>query len=220
MTPAKVKKHATTILFTFAVTLVCMSLVSGIALATRAQVELNRTLFLKQGVRQAAGLDATATTDDLLAWTEANVTAIAAPGADADADPWLKADYFLVKDATDPSRTCIVQSADGPGLWGTISALVGFTPDHTTLSGIAFLAHSETPGLGARMDEPWFSEQFKGCADPITKRIAEPEDHTLLTAQRGEMHGITGATITSESIKAIVNKTRAHVAQQHGSEGH
>jgi Na+-transporting NADH:ubiquinone oxidoreductase subunit C len=207
MTPAKVKKHITTIVFTLVITFVCMSLVSAVALSTRAQVELNKTLFMKQGVRQAAGLPAAADTAALLEWTDANVRAI---------PDWESPAYFAVKDATDPTTEAIVHCTVGPGLWGKIDTLVGFQPDRETLAGIAFLAHSETPGRGARMDEPWFIEQFKGCKGAFTRLIAEEAPNK----QPGELHGITGATITSTSIKQIVNDSMQAVMGIKISEGH
>jgi Na+-transporting NADH:ubiquinone oxidoreductase subunit C len=207
MTPAKVKKHLTTIIFTLVITFVCMSLVSAVALATKAQVELNRTLFMKQGVRQAVGLPAAADTDALLAWTDANVRAI---------PNWKSPAYFAVKDATDPTTELVVHCTVGPGLWGKIHTLVGYQTDRETLTGIAFLAHSETPGLGARMDELWFSDQFKGCKGAFTRLIPEKAP----TQQPGELHGITGATITSTSIKQIVNDSMQAVTGIKLSEGH
>jgi len=207
MTPAKVKKHITTILFTFAITFICMSLVAAVSMGTKAQVELNKTLFMKQGVRQAAGLEAAPSADELLVWTDANVRAI---------PDWTKPAYFAVKDADDPTRECIVHCTVGPGLWGKIHTLVGFEADRETLAGIAFLSHSETPGLGARMDEPWFSNQFKGCKGAFTRLIAEEAP----TRADGELHAITGATITSTSIKQIVNDSMQAVSAIQISEGH
>jgi Na+-transporting NADH:ubiquinone oxidoreductase subunit C len=206
MTPTKVKKHITTIVFTLVITFVCVSIVQIVAMLTHDEIERNKTLFIKEAVRQASGLSATNVTE-LLNWAEESVTAV---------PNWDDPSYFLVKDTADPATESIVHCTVGPGLWGKIHTLVGFLPDQETLSGIAFLAHSETPGLGARMDEPWFVEQFKGCKGAFTRLIAEEAP----TQQPGELHGITGATITSTSINQIVNDSMQEVRNIKISEGH
>ncbi len=40
----------------------------------------------------------------------------------------------------------------------------------TRILGLAFLRHSETPGLGGRITEDWFLEQFRGLPLRPAKR--------------------------------------------------
>jgi Na+-transporting NADH:ubiquinone oxidoreductase subunit C len=87
----------------------------------------------------------------------------------------------------------------GNGLWGSISGYVAISPDFETLLGIDFVAHSETPGLGGRIDEEWYKEQFRtldASGDPPV--VYRP-------ASGGNIDAITGATLTSTSVSAIVN---------------
>ena len=78
--------------------------------------------------------------------------------------------------------------------------------------GIAFYKHSETPGLGARITEPWFRDQFKGLRSfPIQgdRKIfyLKPEG----TGQGpSELTAITGATGTSRAVEAFLNKDLDH----------
>ena len=46
----------------------------------------------------------------------------------------------------------------GAGLWGSIEAYVGISADYSKIVGIDFISHSETPGLGGRIDEDWYKE--------------------------------------------------------------
>lgn len=69
------------------------------------------------------------------------------------------------------------------------------------IQGIAVLEHTETPGLGAKINEirpgegePWFLKQFKG---KIAGTIAVKKD----------IDAITGATISSVAITDAVRKT-------------
>ena len=96
----------------------------------------------------------------------------------------------------------------GPGFWGPISGMVAVNPDASKIIGIAFYKHSETPGLGGRVTEDWFSNQFVGI------RISPIEDDKkifyLKPAGTGEapneLDAITGATGTSRGVEAFVNQ--------------
>lgn len=96
----------------------------------------------------------------------------------------------------------------GKGLWSTIRAYVSFETDMNTIHDITFYEHNETPGLGARIEEPWFMTQFK------SKKIYN-ESGTLVSVDvvkgginpTNEMHrkhavdGIAGATITANGVR-------------------
>lgn len=53
---------------------------------------------------------------------------------------------------------------NGPGFWGPVYAMVGVDGGVTKIIGIEFYKHQETPGLGARISESWFEEQFIGLS--------------------------------------------------------
>lgn len=85
----------------------------------------------------------------------------------------------------------------GSGLWGTIRGYVAVSSSLDQLLGVDFTSHSETPGLGGRIDEAWFKEQFRGM--PIRqgeKLVYEPDKNGI--------DGISGASITSGSIERIL----------------
>ncbi|MFA7672217.1 MAG: FMN-binding protein, partial [Sphaerochaetaceae bacterium] len=88
----------------------------------------------------------------------------------------------------------------GPGLWGTISIMVGFEDDLKTLSGVSIVSQNETPGLGARIEEKWFTAQFSGKQGPF--RLVEEGT----ASSPDEIDAITGATRTSESFRNIMNR--------------
>ena len=99
---------------------------------------------------------------------------------------------------------------EGMGFWGPIRGIMALDPDRRKLVGLAFLRHQETPGLGGRMTERWFLEQFKGkdAAKPDAEGrylIFRPEG-TKAAGPR-EVNAISGATRTSESLKRILNET-------------
>jgi len=86
----------------------------------------------------------------------------------------------------------------GNALWGSLTGYIGLSPDFTTVMGIDFVAHSETPGLGGRIDEAWFKEQFRGIPITETTVAFKPTENATLDA-------ITGATLTSNAVRNTVN---------------
>ncbi|NLN15147.1 MAG: FMN-binding protein [Tissierellia bacterium] len=93
--------------------------------------------------------------------------------------------------------------ASGPGLWGNIDAYVGISADFTSLLGLEFIKHSETPGLGGRISEGEFLEQFRGLD------ISSPVDGEYIIyrpAPGGNVDAIAGATQTSKSVRDLLNK--------------
>lgn len=91
----------------------------------------------------------------------------------------------------------------GAGLWGSIEGYAGVNADYTELLGIEFISHSETPGLGGRISEDWFKEQFRG----IDLTDKNKDDYIIYTpSSGGNVDAITGATLTSQSVREFLNK--------------
>lgn len=91
----------------------------------------------------------------------------------------------------------------GAGLWGSIKAYAGISADYSELIGIEFIEHSETPGLGGRISEPSFKEQFRGI------KLEDVNDGNYIIykpAPGGNVDAITGATLTSKSVSDFMNK--------------
>lgn len=91
---------------------------------------------------------------------------------------------------------------EGNGLWGTIEGYAAVDKNVSTLLGVDFVSHSETPGLGGRIDEMWFKDQFRDID-------LEGQSENYLEykpATDGNIDAITGATLTSKSVKNILNE--------------
>lgn len=90
-----------------------------------------------------------------------------------------------------------VKTFSEKGYSGLITLMVGFRPDGT-LYNIAVLEQKETPGLGTKMKEPKFKDQFNG-KDPATFALKVRKDG-------GEVDAITAATISSRAFCDAVKK--------------
>lgn len=111
----------------------------------------------------------------------------------------IKSDYYVgVKEGSPIGYVFIV---NGKGLWGTMTGLIGIDPSGSRLLGLTFLNHQETPGLGGRIEEPWFKAQFRGLAIPT----ADGDAIVYRTAGVGNVDAITGATLTSNAVSTMYN---------------
>jgi Na+-transporting NADH:ubiquinone oxidoreductase subunit C len=97
--------------------------------------------------------------------------------------------------------------AGGPGFWGPIESMVAVNPEATAIVGVNFYRHSETPGLGARMTEAEFRDQFRNF--PLTGSSGKGRYFRLVqpgsAAGPDELDAITGATETSRAIERFLN---------------
>ncbi len=90
----------------------------------------------------------------------------------------------------------------GSGLWGSILGYAAVNQDFTQVLGIDFVTHSETPGLGGRISELWFKEQFRA----VSINSDDSDIVTYRPAPDGNVDAITGATLTSDAVRNIINE--------------
>ncbi|MBD3392703.1 MAG: FMN-binding protein [Chitinivibrionales bacterium] len=96
----------------------------------------------------------------------------------------------------------------GMGFWDAITGILVLTGDLERVVNIQFLEQKETPGLGARIEEPWFTRQFKGLridwdALPAERIIVGPSPDP---DAQNRVDAITGATQTSIALMRILNE--------------
>lgn len=114
-------------------------------------------------------------------------------------------------------RTVLIRRFSGPGLWGTVSGVLAVDEPVDQIVGIEITSHNETPGLGGRIEEDWFKDQFRNEAIPngeITVRKGTGNVDT--DSSNATVDGITGASLTSKSIEVIVNNTLEKIESEKG----
>ncbi|MBU0559696.1 MAG: FMN-binding protein [Bacteroidota bacterium] len=90
---------------------------------------------------------------------------------------------------------------EGNGFQGKIRLMVGVKSDLKELVGLQVLEQVETPGLGTKITEQPFTEQFVNL-------IAEPAINWvkgIKPSNPNEIQAITGATISSKAVVSIIN---------------
>ena len=87
----------------------------------------------------------------------------------------------------------VAYSAAAKGYHDLIEVMIGVGPKGT-LTGISIMTHTETPGLGARIVEPEFTDQFAGLDLETTK----------LSAEGGKVDALSGATFSTVGVITAV----------------
>ena len=99
--------------------------------------------------------------------------------------------YIIYQDG---EKTGYAFMASGSGYSGDIDILVGMDNDFV-IKDISVLSQTETPGLGSRITESFFTDQFKELS----------ATDIALKADGGKIDAVTGATISS---RAVVNAVK------------
>lgn len=92
---------------------------------------------------------------------------------------------------------------NGAALWGSVRGYIAVSPEFDRILGVDFVSHSETPGLGGRIDESWYKEQFRDMPIPENSGpvvIYKPADG-------GNADAISGATLTSDAIRKLIDSS-------------
>lgn len=95
----------------------------------------------------------------------------------------------------------------GAGLWGPIWGYIAMDDNGDTIYGAYFAHQGETPGLGAEIEKPAFSNQFAGKdifntqgdfqSVKVVKNGQEPSEGAYV-------HAISGGTITSQGVQKML----------------
>ena len=95
----------------------------------------------------------------------------------------------------------------GAGLWGPIWGYIAVNDDGNTIYGANFSHEGETPGLGARITEQSFQDEYKDkhlFVDGVFKSVAVLKKGQKATDGAEQIDALTGATITSRGVSDMM----------------
>lgn len=99
----------------------------------------------------------------------------------------------------------VVLPLSGAGMWSTVYGYIALKADLNTIAGVVFHEHGETPGIGDKIQDPKWLEQWRGRAIRRDGRVAfEVVKNPSPDARAFQVDAITGATITSEGTGRMV----------------
>ncbi len=96
----------------------------------------------------------------------------------------------------------------GAGLWGPIWGYIALDTDGSTVFGAYFAHQGETPGLGAEIAKPEFSDRFIGkhmFRDGQFMPVAVVKAGQKPAGHEDYVDGVSGGTITSKGVGAMID---------------
>jgi Na+-transporting NADH:ubiquinone oxidoreductase subunit C len=103
----------------------------------------------------------------------------------------------------------LVLPIEGYGLWSTLYGFLALDADTTTIRGLAYYKHGETPGLGGEVDNPawkalWrgrsaFDENWEPVISVIKGKAGPPNESPH------SVDGLSGATMTSRGVTHMMH---------------
>ncbi len=220
-----------------ALCLVCSVIVSTAAVMLKDSQDRNVEQDMKRNILQAAGMyDANKSVDEQFERVNTRLvdlrTGVYSDDHDADSfdqrksakDPALSLELTAADDIAKISRRenyaqvylveaegeldKIILPVKGYALWSTLYGFLALEPDGTTVAGLGFYEHKETPGLGGEIDNPawkalWPGKQvYQGEAVAIDV-IKGSVDNTRPGSEY-QVDGLSGATLTSRGVGNLV----------------
>ena len=173
------------IIFVVVMGTVSGSLLFGINSLTAGRIAHNEELKLKTAFLEA--LEIVYPEDEVLKTFEENVEAV-------------KKEDFVFYRGKDQA---VAFEFKGPGLWGPIYGILSLNPDLKTVRRIRILHQEETPGLGARIAENGYLNQFKN-KEFVPSLVFTPAGSARAN---NEVDAITGATGSSRALEKLLNET-------------
>ncbi|KLO23307.1 FMN-binding protein [Marinitoga sp. 1197] len=181
------------VIFTFLISFILVFILALANEMTKEKVKINEELYLRKAVLSAMGIEYK---NDIEAYKLFDEKIKIEKIKDIDV-------YKSNVNGEDVYAVIFV----GNGLWSTIRGVLAVDRNISKIIGIDFITQSETPGLGGRIEESWFKEQFKfeKIIDGKIKMIVGGSGKGDFNHDNGEVEAITGATRTSESVLNMIN---------------
>ncbi len=193
------KKRLFSIAYMFFITLFFTSIVSGVKVLNEERIERNQKAKLQRIILSVLQIPRNGEpSDEKVNQTfETRIKSIQVEGTT----------LYLGYDEEGKTILGYAFPVGGPGFWGPIFGMVAVDSEASKILGIAFYKHAETPGLGARITEDWFKNQFKGL--PIFPVKEGKKIFYLKPEGTGEapneLDAVTGATGTSRAVEGFLN---------------
>lgn len=188
------------VLYMFMITLFFTSLVTGVRFINDERIRNNEKVKLQKVILNVLDIQVAsdASNVDMIRLFENNVKTKMVDDRTV---------YFVHDPVTKkPARYAF--NIEGPGVWGPISAMVATDKDIEKIFEIKFYRHNETPGLGGRITEQRFTDQFAGL--PLSYDVNKKNFFSITPPAPGkhplEIDAITGATATSRAVETFLNK--------------
>lgn len=212
--------------FGFAVVLclVCGILLSAVTESLRKPQEINAEIEVKKNILKAVGLsvDRKMKSADILKLFEEKIDEVVVDNQGNIVEGLKPKDIgekekdrlplYILKE--NEKIAAYAYPVVGQGLWSTLYGYLAIGEDATTVRGVTFYKHGETPGLGAEIEQEWFQKNFVGKTvysvkekkvTPIIVVKGKAADQYQGDKLNYHVDGITAATLTGAGVTDLLN---------------
>jgi Na+-transporting NADH:ubiquinone oxidoreductase subunit C len=227
-----------TIFVALALCIVCSVLVSTAAVNLRPTQNINKALDKKRNILQAAGLlEEGADIETLYQNIEAKVIDISTGEyVDVDGviydqrraakDPATSVAVATKKDIANIKRQAkqasvylvrqkgkvkkVILPVHGLGLWSTLYGFIALDAKNlSTIKGLVYYEHAETPGLGGEVDNPswkalWNGKEAFNEKGEVRIKVIKGKVNSARLDAKYQVDGLSGATITSRGVSNML----------------
>ncbi len=114
---------------------------------------------------------------------------------------------YLVRENERVSQ--IILPVRGKGLWSTMFAYVALDGDLTTIRGVSFYEHGETPGLGGevenkRWQDGWRGKKIYGDGGKVALQVVKGKGANIEPQKSHQIDGLSGATLTTKGVDSLM----------------
>jgi len=115
---------------------------------------------------------------------------------------------YLVKNGDKTEQ--VILPVRGKGLWSTMYAYVSLDADMSTIKGVSFYEHGETPGLGGEIEnkswqKSWQEKQIYADNGEVALDFAKGKSSATGDAALYEIDGLSGATLTTKGVDSLMD---------------
>ena len=114
---------------------------------------------------------------------------------------------YLVRDGEQTKQ--IILPVRGKGLWSTMYAYVALDGDLTTIRGVSFYEHGETPGLGGEIENRrwqagWQGKKVYSDSGKMDLKFVKGTAAGEEPARSYQIDGLSGATLTTKGVNSLM----------------
>lgn len=115
---------------------------------------------------------------------------------------------YLVKEGDNIKQ--IILPVRGKGLWSTMYAYVALDGDLSTIRGVSFYQHGETPGLGGEIENRswqvgWQGKEVYNDSGEVDLQFVKGKAAAEGPGKLHEIDGLSGATLTTKGVNNLMD---------------
>lgn len=128
-----------------------------------------------------------------------------------------KADEHGVLHTTLNDKEVLLAPFSGKGLWGEIKGKIALSKDIDKIIGLVITDQEETPGLGGRIGEDWFQDQFSNetLTPGMNLEVKKGSGTGDKDPDNNTVDAIGGATLTSGYFQTLINNAINNLREEY-----